>query len=240
MQVGETTKDGKTISKIERIVGIRKMTIESLQESIRRSPQVSGFVHADVSGVVKLRQQLKDTGEKVSITDIFVKLAALAIEKHPEVNCSRVNDEIHYYSSINIGVAVGTPNGMLIVPVIKNCEEKSLFDISAEMKDIQNKAKNNQLTMDMMQGGTFTLSSIGMFNVDNADPILNVPQSGIIAIGRIQNEPVVLDDMTFGICPKAYLSITLDHGTINGAPASMFMRTFSEYAADADKLIKIN
>ena len=239
MQVGETAQDGKTISKIEKMIGIRKLTLDSLQESMRRAPQVSGFVHADVSGVVKLRAKLKEEGYKVSITDIFVKLAAMAIEKHPEVNCSRTESELIYYSSINMGVAVGTPTGQLIVPVIKNCESKSLLDISAGMKEIQEKVKSNQLTMDMMEGGTFTLSSIGMFNVDNADPILNVPQSGIIAVGRIQNEPVVLEDMSIGICPKAYLSITLDHGAINGAPASMFMRTFSETAAVADQIITI-
>ena len=121
MQVGETTQDGKTISKIEKMIGIRKLTLDSLQESMRRAPQVSGFVHADVSGVVKLRAKLKEEGYKVSITDIFVKLAAMAIEKHPEVNCSRTESELIYYSSINMGVAVGTPTGQLIVPVIKNC-----------------------------------------------------------------------------------------------------------------------
>lgn len=238
MEVGETTKDGKTISKIEKVVGICKATFEGLQESFRRSPQVSGFVHVDVDGVVKLRKKLKTAGYKVSVTDIFIKLVAMAIQKHPEVNCSRVENEIHYYSSINIGVAVGTPAGMLIVPVIKNCESKSLFDISAEMKDIQNKIESNQLTMDMMQGGTFTLSSIGMFDVDNSDAILNIPQSAIVVVGRIKDEPVVLEDKTIGIRPKAYLSVTFDHGTINGAPGSKFMKAFSHMAEKADEIIE--
>lgn len=239
MQAGDTTKDGKTIAKIEKIVGIKKMTIAAVEESLRRSPQVSGFVHADVSGVMRLYEKLKAEGKKVSITEIFIKLIAMTLQKHPQVNCSRQGNEIHYYSSINIGVAVGTPTGQLIVPVIKNCEKKSLLDISADMKKIISDIKENKITIEMMQGGTFTLSSIGMFNVDNADPILNVPQSGIVAVGRIQKEPVVLEDDTFGICPKAYLSVTFDHATVNGAPGSLFMKTLAEYAKTADQIIEM-
>ena len=92
--------------------------------------------------------------------------------------------------------------------------------------------------MDMMQGGTFTLSSIGMFDVDNSDAILNIPQSAIVVVGRIKDEPVVLEDKTIRIRPKAYLSVTFDHETINGAPGSKFMKAFSHMAEKADEIIE--
>lgn len=239
MNVGDTTKDGKTISKIEKIVGVRKMTIANLKESLSFSPQVSGFTHMDVSGVVRLHEKLKAAGHKVSVTEIFVKLIAMAIEKHPELNCSHVENEIHYYSSINMGVAVGLPNGMLIVPVIHNCEKKTLLEIAADMKEIMQKIRSNQLSMDMMAGGTFTITSIGMYGADSTDPILNVPQAGIVAIGRITKEPVVKEDGSIGICDKAFLTITVDHAVVNGAPASQFFQTVAEYAKIADQLIAV-
>lgn len=239
MQVGDITPDGKTISKIEKIVGVRKMTIANLEASVSGAVQVSGFTHADVSGVVRLKEKLAAAGHKVSITEIFVKVIAMALEKHPEINCSHVENTIQYYSSINMGVAVGTSTGMLVVPVIHNCEKKNILEISADMKDILAKVKENKLTMDMMSGGTFSVSSIGMYGADNTDPILNFPQAGIIAIGRIQKEVVVNDDDSFGICPKAYLSVTVDHNVINGAPASKFLGTVCEYARTADEIIPI-
>lgn len=239
MQVGDITPDGKVISKIEKVVGVRKMTIANIEESLRRAPQVSGFCHADVSGVMSLKNKLRDAGYKVSVTEIFIKLIAMALEKYPELNCSHEEDKIYFYSSVNMGVAVGTKTGMLVVPVIKNCEQKSLLEISVEMKDILEKVKSNKLSMDMMTGGTFTLSSIGMFDVDNADPILNIPQAGIIAVGRIKKEVEVEDDDSLVIRPKAYITITVDHAAVNGAPASMFMKTVCEYARIADQIIPI-
>lgn len=239
MEVGDITTDGKAIAKIEKVAGVRKMTIANIEESLRRSPQVSGFTHADVSGVVALKEKLKAAGYKVSVTEIFVKLIAMALEKHPELNCSHQEDKIYFYSSVNMGVAVGTKSGMLVVPVIKNCERKSLLEISAEMKEILAKINSNKLSMDIMSGGTFTVSSIGMFGADNADPILNVPQAGIIALGRIRKEVVVNDDDTTEIHPMAYLTITVDHAAVNGAPASLFMQTVCEYARTADQIISI-
>lgn len=239
MQAGDITPDGKTVSKVEKIVGVRKMTIANIEQSLKSAPQVSGFTHADVSGVVKLKDKLAEAGHKVSVTEIFVKLIAMALEKHPELNCYRVENAIVQYSSINMGVAVGTKTGMLIVPVIRNCESKSLLEISKEMKEILVKVRENKLSSDMMMGGTFTVSSIGMFGADNADPILNVPQAGIIALGRIQKQAVVDENDNIVIRPKAYLTITVDHAAVNGAPASLFMQTVCEYSRTANEIIPI-
>jgi pyruvate dehydrogenase E2 component (dihydrolipoamide acetyltransferase) len=240
MEAGQTTPDGKTIASIEKIVGVRKMTAQHMEDSLKRSPQVSGFSRMDMTGVINLRKKLVAEGLNVSITEIFVKLLALAIQKHPEINCSRQENEIHFYSSINIGVAVAAPNGMLIVPVIKNCEEKSLLTISKEMKELQQAAGTGKLTMDHMTGGTLTLSSIGMFNVDSADPILNIPQACIMALGRIRKEIIVNDDDSTSIIPEAFVSVTTDHAAINGAPIALLFKDLSEMTRIADTLIDIN
>lgn len=239
MEAGQTTPDGKTIARVEKMVGPRKMIARHMEESLRRSPQVSGFTRVDMSGVVRLKKQLDEKGLKVSITEIFVKLVAMNLEKHPELNCSRQDKEIHYYSSINMGVATATPGGMLMVPVIKNCEAKSLLDISAEFKDILEKAKGGKLTPEMMTGGTFTVSSMGMFNTDSTDSILNIPQAGIIALGAIRKELIVNDDDSTSIIPQAFVTITVDHAAINGAPAALFIRDLGEMTRTADELIAI-
>ena len=240
MEVGHVTPDGKTIGSIEKIVGVRKMIAQHMEESLKRAPQVSGFTRMDMSGVVKLKKDLADKGIKVSITDIFVKLMALALEKNPEVNCSRQDNEIHFYSSINIGVAMAAPNGMLLVPVVKNCEQKSLLEISAEIKELGGLLKTGQLGVDRMTGGTITISSVGMFGVDNSDSILNIPQAAIVALGRIRKELVVNDDDSTSIVPEAYVSITVDHAVINGAQAASFTQTLSVMTRTADTLIEIN
>jgi pyruvate dehydrogenase E2 component (dihydrolipoamide acetyltransferase) len=240
VEVGTVTPDGKTISRIEKIVGVRKMIAQHMEESLRRSPQVSGFSRMDMTGVVNLKKKLDEMGLKVSITEIFIKVVALAIEKNPYMNCSRQGQEIHYYSSINMGVAVADPKGMLMVPVIKNCEKKSLLEISREMKEILALLKEGKLTPDRMTGGTFTISSLGMFNTDNSDPILNIPQAGIICLGRIRKELIVNDDDTTSIIPEAFVSVTVDHAVINGAPASIFFRDLGEMTRTADQLITID
>lgn len=239
MEAGQVTPDGKTIASVEKIVGIRKMTAQHMEESLRRSPQVSGFARMDMSGVMTLKKQLDAMERKVSITEIFVKTVSLAIERNPQVNCSRQDKEIHFYSSINMGVAVAASNGTLIVPVIKNCESKSLFEISAEMKEILGFIKTGGLTPDRMTGGTFTVSSLGMFNTDNADPILNIPQAAIVALGAIRKELIVNDDDSTSIIPQAFVSITVDHAAINGATAAMFIRDLGEMTRTADALIDI-
>lgn len=240
MEVGTVTPDGKKIASIEKIVGVRRMTAEHMEESLRRSPQVSGFTRMDMSGVVNLKKKIDNKGMDISVTEIFLKAVSLAIEKNMEMNCSRQDKEIHFYSSINLGVAVAAPNGMLIVPVIKNCEEKSLLEISTEMKEVLNLAKTGALTPERMTGGTFTVSSLGMFNVDSTDPILNIPQAGIVALGRIRKELIVNDDDSTSIIPEAFVSVTVDHAAINGAPASMFMRDLGEITKEADKIIEID
>jgi pyruvate dehydrogenase E2 component (dihydrolipoamide acetyltransferase) len=240
MEAGQTTPDGKTIAKVEKIVGIRKMIAEHMEQSLRRSPQVSGFTRMDMTGVMNLKKKLSEGGHKVSVSEIFVKLLALAIEKHPEINCSRQEDEIHYYSSVNIGVAVATPDDMLVVPVIKNCESKSLLEISADIKEVNELAKTGKLTMDHMAGGTITLSSLGMFNVDNSDSILNIPQAAIVALGVIKKELIVNDDDSTSIIPQAFVSLTVDHAAINGAPASQFYYDLGNMTKVADQLIDIN
>ena len=240
MEAGQVTQDGKVIASVEKIRGVRKMIAQHMEESLRRSPQVSGFTRMDMSGVMNLRKQLADQGIKVSVTEIFVKLMAMAMEKNPEINCSRQGEEIHFYSSANIGVAMAAPNGMLLVPVIKNCEKKSLLEISAEMKAIGNMLKTGQLTPDLMTGGTITISSVGMYGVDNSDSILNIPQSAIIALGRIRKELIVNDDDSTSIIPEAYVSLTVDHATINGAQAASFTRDLAEMTRTADTLLAIN
>jgi len=232
-----TTSDGKTIKEIIPMKGIRKIIATRMEESIKKSPHCSSFSKMDMTKLVSFKKRLTSQGTNVSYTDLFVKMCALSLEKNLILNSSRQGDEIIVYKSINIGVAVENETGGLVVPVIKNAQDKSLFEISKEIKYIQEKVKRKKLVMDDMKGGTFTISSMGMFGSDAIAPIINMPEVAIIAFGAIKKEPGY--DENENIVPKhmTFVSISFDHSALDGVSVARFMGYIREMLKDPKKYI---
>ena len=203
--------------------GMRRVIGEHMAKSWGIAPKVNYHVSVDISALNALRKSInEDREEKISLTDILVKVAAKALRMRPNINVSLVGDEIRSYQDINIGVATALENG-LVVPVVKNADSKTLSQISREAKDLAKRAKAGQLSLDEMQGGTFTITNVGAYNsVDWFTPIINQPESAILGIGRTTLTPVALDGEVV-IRPMLGISLSFDHRVIDGAPAAEFL-----------------
>lgn len=218
-------ENGKEILKELPLSGIRRMIAGKMEESLRKAPQATVTAKADMSALISLKKKYLDEGIELTYTDLFVKVTEFALKLNPTLNASLQNGKIVQYKSINIGVAVGTDKA-LFVPVIKNVQNKSLLEVSNELKGLIQKIKEQKITSDDLTGGTFTISNMGMFKVDVMTPIINVPEAAILSIGTTRKELVVENDETLKIKPMTTLSLTLDHAVIDGLHAARFLETY--------------
>jgi pyruvate dehydrogenase E2 component (dihydrolipoamide acetyltransferase) len=210
---------------------VRRLTAQRMTEAARTVAPVTLTTEVDATELVEVRKRLKNESSELvpSLTDLLVKLSALALAKHPELNASIDGDSIVQHAGINIGIAVDGDRG-LSAPVVRNADRKTLFAIAAESAELISKARKGSLSPDAMTGGTFTISNLGMFGIDAFTPILNLPECAILGVGRIVAKPVVIDDETDEIAVRRMLtlSLTFDHRIVDGAPAARFLQTLSE------------
>ncbi|SMD12132.1 dihydrolipoamide acetyltransferase family protein [Sporomusa malonica] len=217
--------DDRAVSEVIPYEGMRQAIGENMANSWAVAPKVTHHVGVDLSALQVLRATInadvKDT-EKISVTDILVKAVAKALQAHPKINSTLSGDEIRVLQDINIGVAIAIPDG-LVVPVVKNANQKSLADVSKEIKDFAKRARKNKLDTEEMTGGTFTITNLGGYgSVDYFTPIINQPESAILGIGRTVKQPAVAGDQIV-IKPIMGLSLAFDHRVIDGAPAAEFL-----------------
>ena len=234
------TKDGKVIKEtIQMKKGMRKLIADNMKASKLKAPHMSGFVHMDVTGMVELKKKFKEKGYKISYTEILIKVVALAIQDVPIVNASYnvEAEQIEVYESVNVGFAVATPSGGLVVPNIKNCQNLSIFEISEKMKEMVERIRNNKMDFSWFQGGTITVSSMGMFGMDGAAPIINMPEAMIIGVGKIIKMPMYDKDMNIVPRDMCYISTSADHCVMDGVPASKFVQRMSEIIADCESYL---
>lgn len=234
----EVTEDGKVILKKIPFTGVRRMMAQNLADSWHTCVSTTSFNRVDTSAVMALKDKLTQEGRKVSYTDIFIRLSALAIQQNPMVNVSINDKKLEVYKSVNIGVAVSTPDGMVMTPVIRDAETKSVFQISAELKALVQKIKDRTITQEEMTGGTVTISSLGMYEICGFVQVLVQPQSFILGFGSIKKEPVVLEDDTIGVRPMMYISDTTDHRAIHGETLMLFYRTFLAMFKEPEKYME--
>ncbi len=203
------------------LVGIRKTTAERVSSSFRTAPHSFIIMDANMTNAVKLRQKAK-----ASYTAILLYAVARALREHPTVNSMLVEEKIRVYEDINLGVAVSTEKG-LIVPVIRNVDKKQLTEVSSELEELVRRAREGKLSKEELAGGTFTVTNLGMYDVDVFLPIINPPEAAILAAGRIAKKPVVVGE---GVNVELVMTLTLayDHRIIDGAPASLFLRKIKE------------
>ncbi|NCB52017.1 MAG: 2-oxo acid dehydrogenase subunit E2 [Clostridia bacterium] len=218
-------EDGKVILQERSLSGIRRIIAKRMEESLRKAPQATVTVKADMSALITLRKKYLYEGINLSFTDLFIKVTEAALTRNPALNASLQNGKIIQYKSINIGVAVGTEQA-LVVPVIKNVQDKSLLEVSRELKGLIQKIHEQKITADDFSGGTFTLSNMGMYQIDVMTPIINIPEAAILGIGRTRKELVVEQDDTIKIKPMTTLNLTLDHAVLDGLHVAKFLETY--------------
>lgn len=225
---------GDEIIEIDRM---RKIISEHMVMSKHVSPHVTSFVEADVTNMVLWRDKVKDAfqkreGEKLTFTPLFIEALARAIKDFPMINVSFDGERIIRRKAVNIGMAAALPSGNLIVPVIKNADTKNLVGITREVNELANKARNNKLSPDDIQGGTYTLTNVGTFGNVMGTPIINQPQVAIMATGAIRKKPAVIEtpqgDM-IAIRHFMFLSHSYDHRIVDGALGGSFLRKVADY-----------
>jgi Pyruvate/2-oxoglutarate dehydrogenase complex, dihydrolipoamide acyltransferase (E2) component, and related enzymes len=234
----KVTKSSASIANNEKIIpftGMRKVISDRMMQSLHNTAQANHRMKVDMSEVVRFREKLKADDIKVSFTDIFVKTVSKALLEFPILNSSLTDKGILLKEYVNIGLAVAVENG-LIVPVIKNADTMSLKEISEVSVDLIAKAQNGRLTAEDYTGGTFTITNLGMFDIDEFTAILNPPESGILAIGKIDRIPIVEGD-NIVIRPVMVMSLTYDHRIIDGAPAAKFLQRVKQLLQDPYLLI---
>ena len=220
-----------TEAHVVELTGIRKIIADRMTMSLQTNASVTLHTEVDATRLGELRTLFNDELQKKDIsltyTDLIVKITAKALQEHPQLNATLIDEGIQMLTDINIGVAVALEEG-LVVPVIRNANLIGLADISEQVKTLAEKARNNQLTPGELQGGTFTLTNLGNFGVDAFTPIINPPECAILGVGRIAKKPAVHnDDIT--IRRMMTLSLTFDHRIVDGAPAAHFLQTVSQY-----------
>lgn len=216
---------------------LRKTIRERMIESLLHSPQGTMTTRADMSELIALKNKYASMGQMVTFTDLFVKISSIALLSNPLINSSVKDGMVYSYRYTHIGVGVGTDKALL-VPVIKNAEKKSILEISQELKELAQKVKDDRISMDEMSGATFTISNLGMYDVDVITPIINPPQSCILAIGSTRQEVVVTDDGQMTVKPITTLSLTADHTIIDGIPAVKFLGTIKEILKTPEKYLE--
>ncbi len=207
---------------------MRKTIARRLGESMFSAPHFYLTMEINMDNAMNVRTQLNEMSPvKISFNDLVIKAVALSLRQHPNVNSSWMGDFIRQNHHIHIGSAVATPEG-LIVPVIRFADQKSLSQIASEAKELYAKAKDKKLQPKDFSGNTFTISNLGMMDIEEFTAIINPPDSAILAVGRIK-EVVVKKGESFAVVNIMKLTMSCDHRTVDGAVGAAFLQTLKKY-----------
>jgi len=226
---------------------MRKMIADHMVYSKHTSPHVTSYIEVDVTNMVNWRNNVKADflekyGEKLTFTPIFVEAVAKAIQEYPMINVSVDDNKIVVHKDINIGMATALPSGNLIVPVVKNADEKNLLGLAKNVNHLAQHARDNKLKPDEIQGSTFTISNVGTFGSLMGTPIINQPEVANLALGIIKKRPeVITTDQGDEIAIRSmmYLSLSFDHRVVDGFLGGSFLRKIGDEleAFDPDRKI---
>lgn len=231
--------EGDEIIEMDRM---RKLIADHMVMSKHVSPHVTSFVECDVTNLVLWRDRVKKEfekreGEKITFTPIFIEAICKAIKEMPMINVSVSGNNIIKRKNINIGMATALPSGNLIVPVIKTADQLNLVGLTKQVNDLANRARQNKLKPEEIQGGTFTLTNVGTFGNVMGTPIINQPQVAIMATGAIRKKPAVIETPygdTIGIRHIMFLSMSYDHRVVDGSLGGKFIRRVADILEEFD------
>ena len=218
---------------------LRQTIAKRLKQAQENAALLTTFNEVDMSSVMEMRKENQDDfqsryGIKLGFMSFFVKACVVALKNFPAVNAEIDGDEIIYKNYYNVSFAVGTDKG-LVVPVLRNADELSFADIEKNIKEISEKARDGKLTIEDLQGGTFTISNGGVYGSMLSTPILNLPQSGVLGMHNIVERPIVVDG-EIKIRPIMYLALSYDHRIIDGKESVSFLKTIKENLEDPRRL----
>ncbi len=241
------TSGGSRSTRREKMSPLRKSIANRLVEAQHTAAMLTTFNECDMTKVMELRSRLKDQfldkhGVKLGFMSFFTKACVSALEKVPNVNAQLVTGEkgieIQYHDYADIAIAVGTPKG-LVVPVLRNAESRSFAEIESGILELAKKARDGKLTLEEMQGGTFTITNGGIYGSMMSTPILNAPQSGILGMHNIINRPVENPDKKGEIAlrPMMYIALSYDHRIVDGEGAVTFLKHVKDCIEDPERLL---
>jgi 2-oxoglutarate dehydrogenase E2 component (dihydrolipoamide succinyltransferase) len=217
------------------------MVASRLKEAQNTAAMLTTFNEVDMTEVMAMRALYKETfekkhGVKIGFMSIFIKACVVALREFPAVNAEISGDDIIYKNYYDIGVAVGSPQG-LVVPVLRDCDSQSFAGIEADIADFGRRARDGKLTMDEMQGGTFTVTNGGIFGSMMSTPILNIPQSGILGMHNIVQRAMVMPDGSIAARPMMYLALSYDHRIVDGREAVSFLVRVKQCIEDPQRIM---
>ena len=221
---------------------MRKLISAHMTMSKSTSAHITSFVEADMTNIVKWRNSVKEDfkareGQNITFTPIIIEAMAKAVKDFPMINVSVDGTNIHIHKNVNVGMAAALPDGNLIVPVIKQCQDKNLVGITKSVNDLAYRARAGKLDPDDIQGGTITMTNVGTFGNLMGTPIINQPQVAIMACGVIKKKPVVLETEhgdVIAIRHMMFLSLSYDHRVVDGALGGQFVRKVADYLEQFD------
>jgi 2-oxoglutarate dehydrogenase E2 component (dihydrolipoamide succinyltransferase) len=224
-----------------RMTRLRKMVAARLKEAQNTAAMLTTFNEVDMTAANALRSRYKDNFEKrhgvrLGVMSLFCKACVVALKEFPAVNAAIDGDDIVYKNHYDIAIAVSSPQG-LVVPVVRDCEGLSMAEIEAKIGDFGKRARDGQLSIEEMQGGTFTITNGGVFGSLMSTPILNPPQSGILGMHKIQPRPMVMGDGKIEARPMMYLALSYDHRIIDGREAVSFLVRVKECVEDPQRIL---
>ena len=219
---------------------LRKTIAARLKESQNTAAQLTTFNEVDMGALMDVRREYKDLfeqkyGARLGFMGFFARACVTALSEIPAINAEVTEDEIIYKNYVNMGIAVGTEKG-LVVPVIRDVQNMGLADIELAVAEMGRKARDGKLAIDDLQGGTFTMSNGGVYGSLMSTPILNMPQSGILGMHKIQERPVVIDGQIV-VRPMMYLALSYDHRIVDGKEAVTFLVRVKESLEDPERLL---
>ena len=235
-----TASTGDQIVEMDRM---RRLIADHMVMSTHVSPHVTMFHEVDMNRIVNWRNKMKDVllkrdGEKLTFTPFFIEAAAKALKDFPGVNASVDGYNIILRKHINIGMAAALPSGNLIVPVIKDADQKNLLGLTKTVNDLAERARNNKLSPDDIQEGTFTITNFGQFGSLTGSPIINQPNAAILGLGTIHKQPVVIETPegdVIAIRQRMILSLAFDHRIVDGALGGKFLKRVAEILENFDE-----
>ncbi|MFS0674088.1 dihydrolipoamide acetyltransferase family protein [Ornithinibacillus sp. 179-J 7C1 HS] len=218
--------------------GIRKQIALKMTESLSKIPHVTHFDEVDLTNIIDFRQELKDSGENISVVAFFLKALTITLQEFPLFNASldEEHNVIRLLREYHIGLATNTEKGLL-VPVLRDANKKSIKELHDEMKELTKKAQEQKLTAGEMKGGTFTVSNVGPLGGMAATPIINYPQTSIIAFHKTKKMPVVMENDEIAVRSIMTMSLSFDHRIIDGADSVLFTNRFIELIEQPKKLL---
>ena len=220
------------------ITAMRRVIAKRMTESKNTAPHVTLFTEVNMDKTIAFRTRHNSNPhvQRLSYTEIIVKMSALALRSVPKMNASLEEKHIVEHDAVNIGVAVALEDGLL-VPVIQNADRKGMRSIGAEIKDKAKRAKTNELTNEELGGGTFTVSNLGSYDVDGFTPVINLPESSILGVGRIVRKAVVNSQDEIVPASMMTLSLSFDHRLADGALAAQLLKRIKDYLEDPETVL---